>query len=123
MSVVWRVSERYAVIAATRSAVAPIPATKPDASRRCGEQSATQMSAAAATGRAKRPIEKPVTKLNVIRNPARLHARNHHHPWPPGLPCRLHARPAATKTSSGQAKIISSLNVTPLKKNGLMRNG
>jgi hypothetical protein len=98
--------------------VAPTPAANPDASRRCGERSATQMSAPAATGRIKRPIEKPVTKLKVIKNPARLHARNHHHPRPPGLPCRLQARAAATKTSSGQARITSSLNVTPLKENG-----
>jgi hypothetical protein len=71
------------------------------------------MSATAATGRMKRPIEKPVTKLNVIRNPARLQARNHHHPRPLGSPCRLHARAAATRTSNGQAKITSSLDVTP----------
>jgi hypothetical protein len=73
------------------------------------------MSATAATGRMKRPIEKPVTKLNVIRKPARLQARNHHHPRPLGSPCRLHATAAATITSNGQAKIISTLNGTPLE--------
>ena len=94
--------------AAMRSAVAPSPATKPDASRRCGERRASHMSVPAATGRMKRPIENPVTRLKLIRNPARLQARNHRHPRPPGPPCRLHARAAAMNTRSGHARIIST---------------
>jgi hypothetical protein len=62
---------------ATSRAVAPIPAAKPDASRRCGERLATQIRIAAAMGRTSRPILRPVIKLKLVRKPAAVQARNH----------------------------------------------
>ena len=88
-----------------RTAVAAMPAKKPEASRGWGERSVVQISIAAASGRRRRPIESPVIRLKLIKKPARLQARNQCHPLPPGSPRRLQPKTAATNTRSGHARI------------------